>query len=96
MLKMDEFYPNFNLNPKKSIFLSKQKETKINRDIKINFYNKISCTSKISTPISKNSSHNGKQVGYILNYYAEFKMSTLSKKFCLFQIVLLKLIIIIT
>lgn len=55
MLKVDESNPNLNTNPKKSIFLSKQKKTKSNKELNIYLFNKISYNFKISTPVLKNN-----------------------------------------
>lgn len=57
MIKIDEPNPNSNPNPKKSIFFSKQKRTRINRKLNIYLFKKISCNSKISTSVSKKSFH---------------------------------------
>lgn len=57
MMKIDEPNPNSNPNLKKSIFFSKQRRTKTNRELNIHLFKKISCNSKISTSVSKKSFH---------------------------------------
>lgn len=44
--------PNSNPNSKKLIFFSKQRAKKINRKLDIYLFHEISCSFKVSTPIS--------------------------------------------
>lgn len=81
IMKIDEPNSNPYPNPEKPIFLSKQGERKINRklNIHINLFCEILCGFENLSPVFKKSSHNIRWLRYILSYYSELKMSTLSK-----------------
>ena len=57
-MKADKANSNPKPNPMKSIFLFKQRKTKINKKLNIYLFKKILCNSKISTLITKKSFHN--------------------------------------